>query len=359
MKTKKIISIILTFLLMFSFCSFSVSAVDGTGEFSAKDLSVSAYVTNNVDGVLQNTTVTNDLIISDVTTGTFKGFRKYSFPNNTDSVVRTEVTLTLSNKFEVRNGHEYNFKFKWGYQFKVPCTLDISLFIRDSSGNLVKTQSIYNASSPGYLQAHNIDFNFTPSVPETDSGYSCNFVIRFIQNYYESSSGNLQSFYLSPTLSLTDLDDDTGLINSIIEAIKAIPDRIKGFFTDLANSIGSFFQELADNIKGFFDSLKNYILYFQDPVTLNEDGVLVDANGNPIYVNPFENSIEDIKETFNGWIEDIRGFISGMDESRVQVSGYLQTGTGLINDILSASPIISAVLIFIASFFVIRKVVGR
>ena len=164
---------------------------------------------------------------------------------------------------------------------------------------------------------------------------------------------------MSQTLSLTDLDDNSAQLNGILGAILSIPEKIKGFFSSLADSISGFFQQLSDNIKGFFDSLKNYILYFQDPVTLNSEGVLVGANGEPIYVNPFENSIESIEETFNGWIEDIRSFVSGMDESRVQVSQYLQTGTGLINDVLSASPIISAVLIFIASFFVIRKVVGR
>lgn len=345
MKTKKIISIILTVLLMFSFCSFSVSAADGTGEFDTEDIFTTAYIYTSSTGVIN---VTNDVTVDNVSSGTFKGFKKYSVPILQDDVVKTQVQLTFEDRFTMRSGHEYNLKFQWGYRLGVPCTMEINLYIRDTAGTLIKTQKILTVDSPGNSKIQNVDCNFSPSVSDIESGYTCNFVIRLTQKYFESSTGSPQEFFVSPTVSLTDLDDNSGLINSIIDAIKAIPERIKGFFTDL-----------ADNIKGFFDSLKNYILYFQDPVTLNEDGVLVDANGNPIYVNPFENSIEDIEETFNCWIEDIRGFISGMDESRVQVSGYLQTGTGLINDILSASPIISAVLIFIASFFVIRKVVGR
>ena len=345
MKTKKIISIILTVLLMFSFCSFSVSAADGTGEFDTEDIFTTAYIITESSEYIN---VTSNVTVDNVSSGTFKGFKKYSVPILQNDVVKTQVQLTFEDKFTMRSDHEYNLKFQWGYRLGVPCTMEINLYIRDTAGTLIKTQKILTVDSPGNSKIQNVDCNFTPSISDIESGYTCNFVIRLTQNYFESSTGSPQEFFVSPTVSLTDLDDNSGLINSIIEAIKAIPDRIKGFFTDL-----------ADNIKGFFDSLKNYILYFQDPVTLNEDGVLVDANGNPIYVNPFENSIEDIEETFNGWIEDIRGFISGMDESRVQVSGYLQTGTGLINDVLSASPIISAVLIFIASFFVIRKVVGR
>lgn len=343
MKTKKIISIILTFLLMFSFCSFSVYAADTTGEFSINDCTVISSIVSSDGGT---TNASKDMIVTDISSGTYKNMRSYAFPPYSEGEERRSVMVKLIENFPVRAEHEYNLKFKWAYNFNASCRFIVALRFLDASNKLIKSQVLYTSESPGPHSVRSFDLNFTPILPEDQSGYKCDLYIEFNQNAFDGV--NLQTFYISQTLSLTDLDDNSGLINSIIDAIKAIPERIKGFFT-----------ELADNIKGFFDSLKNYILYFQDPVTLNEDGVLVDANGNPIYVNPFENSIEDIEETFNGWIEDIRGFISGMDESRVQVSGYLQTGTGLINDVLSASPIISAVLIFIASFFVIRKVVGR
>ena len=354
MKTKKIISIILTVLLMFSFCSFSVCGVDATGEFSINDCTVISSIVASDGGT---TNASKDMIVTDISSGTFKNMRSYAFPPYSEGEERRSVMVKLYENFPVRAEHEYNLKFKWAYNLNVSCRFIVSLRFLDASNKLIKTQVLYTSESPGQYSVRSFDLNFTPILPEDQSGYKCDLYIEFNQDAFDGVQP--QTFYISQTLSLTDLDDNSAQLDGILGAILSIPEKIKGFFTGLADSISGFFQELADNIKGFFDSLKNYILYFQDPVTLNEDGVLVDANGNPIYVNPFENSIEDIEETFNGWIEDIRGFISGMDESRVQVSGYLQTGTGLINDVLSASPIISAVLIFIASFFVIRKVVGR
>lgn len=354
MKTKKIISITLTVLLMFSFCSFSVSAADGTGDFSINDCTVICSTLSN-SGVTTN--VSKDVDIEDISSGTFKGMRAYCFPLWSEGELRSSVKVRLVEDFSVRADHEYNLKFKWAYNFATQCNFTVSLRFLDASGAIIKNQILFSSSSPGHEKVYSFDLNFTPVVPEEQSGYKCDLYLEFNQAAHDISAR--QKFFISQTLSLTDLDDNSGALNGILEAILSIPEKIKGFFTDLANSIGAFFQELSDNIKGFFDSLKNYILYFQDPVTLNQDGVLVDENGNPIYVNPFDNSIEDIEETFNGWIEDIRGFISDMDVSRVQVSGYLETGTGIINDVLGASPVISAVFIFIASFFVIRKVVGR
>lgn len=354
MKTKKIISILLTVLLMFSFCSFSVFGADATGEFSINNCTVICSTLSN-SGV--STNVSKDVTITDITSGTYKDMRSYAFPLWSDDELRASVKVKLIEDFPVRADHEYNLKFKWAYSYGTQCTFTVYLRFLDASGSTIKSQQLYSSSSPGNSKVYSFDLNFTPVVPEEESGYKCDLFLEFNQSAHDGTSR--QIFYISQTLSLTDLDDNSGALNGILEAILSIPEKIKGFFTDLANSIGSFFQELSDNIKGFFDSLKNYILYFQDPVTLNQDGVLVDEKGNPIYFNPFDNSIEDIEETFNGWIEDIRGFISDMDESRVQVSGYLETGTGIINDVLGASPVISAVFIFIASFFVIRKVVGR
>ena len=123
----------------------------------------------------------------------------------------------------MRSDHEYNLKFQWGYRLGVACTMEINLYIRDTAGTLIKTQKILTVSSPGNGKVHNVDCNFTPSVSDIESGYTCNFVIRLTQDYFEPSSGSPMEFFVSPTVSLTDLDDNSGLINSIIDAIKAIP----------------------------------------------------------------------------------------------------------------------------------------
>ena len=120
-----------------------------------------------------------------------------------------------------------------------------------------------------------------------------------------------------------------------------------------------YIRKQRENIKGFFDMLKNFLLYFQHPVELNSDGVLVDGSGKPIYINPFDSALADVEATVNGWIDDIKVFVDDMDESRIEVSGYIEIGTEFINDIMSAHPIISACILFAVAFFVVRKVVGR
>ena len=108
MKTKKIISIILTVLLMFSFCSFSVSAVE-SGEFTFKDYNIKGYETystTNADGTTSTSysqvSITSDIVSS----GPFKGFKRYTFPKNSTSSKKLEIKLNLSENFVITKGHE-------------------------------------------------------------------------------------------------------------------------------------------------------------------------------------------------------------------------------------------------------------
>lgn len=139
-----------------------------------------------------------------------------------------------------------------------------------------------------------------------------------------------------------DLDD---LCNSVV---KVYADE--GWLT-------AFGRMILNGIKNFFETLKNNILYFQSPVTLNSDGILVDVNGEPVYVNPFGEVT--FADTIKGWADDLLDFSSSIDDSADTVSEWLSTMSNIINKMLKRIPILSGLLIFAVVFIVVRKVVGR
>ncbi len=134
---------------------------------------------------------------------------------------------------------------------------------------------------------------------------------------------------------------------------------MKTWIDDLGENIKQWFTDLGNDISDFFTMLKNYLLYFQHPVTVNADGVLIGKDGNPVYTNPFDSAIDKVKETVDDWLAKINDFVESMESSRLSVTGYLESGSGVVNKVLKASPILSACVLFAVGFLVIRKVVGR
>lgn len=400
MKTKKVLSLILCILLMFSFCSFSVYGADGSDTIKTADMILQAmYVDSNSKDIDCTSQISTGVYGA---TNALKGLYYFRFP----STFKDEaIAVVLSEPFSINSDHEYNLKFDWGYTYRSTLAfVNASLIYVDNGGKVLKEQVIYISDGENPLKLNLVDVDFKPDVSGVSGGYKCKLQISF----YQISSATAQEYFcISQEIDLTDKDDkSTGLLNSIIdwikqiiEDIKSLPEKISNslstffenlgnkltelkdgisnffenlwnnlksafedigdWFSELGESIGQFFTDLGESIKGFFEMLKNYLLYFQHPVKLNSEGVLVNDKGQPIYTNPFDSAIDQVKETVDGWIADIKDFIDDMDTSRVNVSEYLKTGTGFINDIMSAAPILSACVIFAAAFFVIRKVVGR
>ena len=390
MRIKKFMSVLLVMALMFSFCSFFVSAADD-GAINTRDLdfSASVQVLNSAGTSTVQHDVTNDVTVDTTNAEVVKGYVRYTFPSsNYFDTKRTSASLVIFNDSKFNSSHEYNLKFNYAFNKPLAFSCIVSLRFKDNSGNFLKQQFLFQASHDKnqYNISHPVDIDFNLDTDGIDSGYKCELVISFVQDGYNSS--DVQRFYVSPEIYLTDKDDDSGWFQKIIDAIHGIGDfftdlgnsiynnftslslsistklsslgdRISGFFTDLGNKIEDFFINLGENIGEFFTMLKNYILYFEHPVTLNSDGVLVDSSGNPIYTNPFASAMDKVKNTFNGWIGDIEQFVSNMEVSRKNVSNYISKGTSIINDVMSASPVLTACIIFVAGFLVIRKVVGR
>lgn len=359
MKTKKILSVILAILFMFSFCSFSTYAADGSDPIDTSSMSITCEY---YDGESWNDVTSNLTCKIYYNSSVFDGMYSVRVPivNNDKSVI-----VMLTEPFSISEDHEYNLSFEWGYGHTCdyPPSFTVDLVFYDSEGNSLKEQNLVSQINKSQNVVHSVDIDFKADIGDISAGYKCQLRITFAQAANSTAS---EIYFLSNEISLIDKDDDSGwfqkIINKIEETInniKQIPEKINQKLAELKNGIGEFFEGLGEDIKGFFEMLKNYLLYFQHPVTLNSEGVLVDENGEPIYTNPFESALSDVEETVNVWLADIKQFIEDIDESRIEVSGYMETGTGFINDIMSAHPIISACLIFAAAFFVIRKVVGR
>lgn len=151
-----------------------------------------------------------------------------------------------------------------------------------------------------------------------------------------------------------------GLLEKIKEFFDNLWDGISQGFADIVDKIQNTATVIVDGIGEFFDTLIDYILYFQHPVELNADGVPINTDtGEPIYTNPFESKLEEVFAKLQEWIDSIDNFITNMNTARDNVTGYMDTGKQLIDGVITGVPIISAVLIFVCGFYVIRKVVGQ
>ena len=151
MKTKKIISILLTVLLIFSFCSFFVSAADGTGDFDIDDCTVIASKYPSTGGY---TNVTKELTVTDVTSGIYKGLRWYSFPSFSEGEDRSSIMIKVIEGLSLRVEHEYNLKFRWAYNYGVPYNFIVTLRFLDASGATIKSQVLYSTSTLVNSKSH-------------------------------------------------------------------------------------------------------------------------------------------------------------------------------------------------------------
>lgn len=402
MKFKRILSVLLIIACLFSFCSFSVNAAnnDGNMDFYASNADLYCYYINEETqteiAMTPKTTVFNwkDREAFRIILSNADGAHDFSGP------IRFVESFTLP---QLHADHEYSLDFWYAFNTASFGSLFVVLEVLDGNQNLINSQILY--TSPDNLTSDtwtNCNISFKPDLSGVQSGYSCRLIFRFCQAH----NGSPWSVHISNYIYFNDNDDDSGLLDGILDWLSRIyhsvaggtdregvthtgivqgiknglsnlGDRISNFFDNLAenikqkfndlkswienlgNNIKQWFIDLGENIREFFTMLKNYLLYFQHPVTLNSDGVLVGADGQPVYTNPFANALEKVENTVYGWLNDISNFLDGIDESRQNVKAYLDNGSTFINGIFKISPILSVCVAFAVAFLVIRKVVGR
>lgn len=395
MAKKKMISVLLVVISLLSFCSFSSFA-----ENPGLDVNAFGYTASYVaPGAPSSTDITNEITKQIPSSGDIV---RFDFPtlNTTPGVAAsTYMTLNLLDGFVIRPDHEYTMSFIFGNRMQVRSKLDVYVIIYNSNGSQYGSKAVYSFDGICANSTQTADFNFKIKSSELPDGYRTSLKLVYQSFWTNTSNAVPERFYISRYISVVDNDDNTGLLQQIISAIKAIPSNISSFFSNLGDRIGNFFADikqrmidsynglvynlsqfkdgvkqwfkdlgdrihqffvdLGNDIGDFFTMLKNYLLYFQHPVNLNADGVLIGKDGEPIYSNPFQSSLVKMKDTFKEWTMKINAFVTDMEESRQNVTGYLENGSGLVNKVLKASPILTACIIFAAGFLVIRKVVGR
>lgn len=378
MTKKKMISILLVIVSLLSFCSFSTYADDSTLLLSDMGATMSREVTEGSSTVTYNYQFTDGTV-------TRGGILMHWYTANDPAFYASGGTklTTVYGYNGLSAGHEYEMTFHTSINYNGRYTIQVfvdsnKLFESDFSGDSNKK----------------INVKFTAPEAITDS---TRIMIRYLvgSNYGYGASGQNVRYFISENLQFSDLTENPSWLGKILnkfseigQSISNLGTTIGNFFTNLGESIGGFFKDLWANIKQkfddlktwidglgenikqwfidlgndiseFFTMLKNYLLYFQHPVTVNADGVLIGKDGKPVYTNPFDSAIDKVKETVDYWLSKINDFVDGMEQSRLDVTGYLESGTGVINKVLKASPILTACVVFAVGFLVIRKVVGR
>lgn len=373
---KKIISIALAVLCLLSCCSFFVSADDDIPA-SDFDITLKRQVTEG------STTSTYNF---DYTVSSYNAelniYRPVDYSNFWAS--GGSKIFVAFNTPNLIAGHEYQLTFTIGVSFNANYTVKV----------LNGSQNVFEDTFRGARNEISVSFTAPDYVSPS---HQVSIILTLPQQYGYGTAST--GFYFSKSIGFNDNTDNPGWLGKILQNFTHLGDRISGFFSNLTASMSSFFSSLGDRISGFFDTvnakindfknnvsswfsdlketikqkfvdlgndigeffekLKNYLLYFQHPVTTNSDGVLIGSDGKPVYTNPFESALQKVEDTVYDWLGKISDFLDSMEQSRVDVAGYLENGSTLVNGVLKASPALAVCLTFAVGFFVIRKVVGR
>lgn len=360
MKLKRFLSVILLCVFLISFCSFSVFADD----LNADDFSVllGRQTENSAGGVTTNyySFTTSTVISNGISCNYYK-------PNNYASFW-PQGAVKIMSAFEsppLVAGHEYELSFATGVNFNAKTLIEV----------FVNSQKLYSETISG-TGAKEISINFTAPDFATNNT-SIRIECSVGEGYGYGQSGQDAGFLLSKEIGFNDNTDNPGWLGKILQNFTNLGDRISSFFNGLTDSISGFFSDLkqsivnqfnnvkqwfvnlGEDIKGFFTSLKNYLLYFEDPVTLDPNGVPIGADGKPVYTNPFASKIDEFEKTINSWLTQIQNFVNQIGSAGTSVSSYIENGSTVVTGVLGAVPVLTAVLTFALVLLVVRKVVGR
>lgn len=354
MKLKRLLSVILLSAFLVSVCSFSSFGADLTpNDFTALLYRETPNDSGGTTSVAYSFTTKN---------GYMGGQSVVEYRPNDSSFFDTGATRLLS-AFTPQNlvaGHDYTFSFGAGSSFGSP-----TIIVKMNGDTLFSKRY-----SGGGLRLISVSF----TAPDGDSSVYLTVEVSVASS--QPAAGDAR-FTLTQEMTLNDDTDNPGWLGKILQNFTNLGDRISGFFSNLGESIGNFFADLkqsivnqfnnvkqwfidlGDDIKGFFTSLKNYLLYFEDPVTLDPNGVPIGADGKPVYINPFASKIDEFEQTINGWLTQIQNFVNQIGSAGSSVSSYIENGSSVVTGVLGAVPVLTAVLTFALVLLVVRKVVGR
>ncbi len=202
-------------------------------------------------------------------------------------------TIQISDYLLLKADTHYNLDF--GHSVSFATAYNVKVTARVFSNGKIRDIVIYdeNFNNSDY-KIHYSNFNFILKSSELGSNYK-------IKLYFENSIPSNQSYgsngqnveqYLTQVITLEDLDSNAKWYQRIINTIKAVPDKLKLFFSDLGNTIKQKFTELGDRIHIFFVDLKNDILEGLKKLFIPPDGY-------------FDN----YKQQWDTWAKEHLGFI--------------------------------------------------
>lgn len=106
----------------------------------------------------------------------------------------------------------------------------------------------------------------------------------------------------------------SGLIDSILSAIKSIPDNLKGFFSSLGDRIGGFFSDLTDSFEFFIIELGNRIHSFFESLLEGIKSLFIPADG---FFQEKLTTLQKQAEDHLGLLYEIPAFVVGIIHSLI------------------------------------------
>lgn len=194
---------------------------------------------------------------------------RFDFPtlNTTPGVAAsTYMTLNLLDGFVIRPDHEYTMSFSFGNRMQVRSKLDVYVIIYNSNGSQYGSKAVYSFDGFCANSTQTADFNFKIKSSELPDGYRTSLKLVYQSFWMNTSNAVPERFYISRYISVVDNDDNTGLLQQIISAIKAIPSNISNFFSNLGDRVGTFFADIKQRMIDSYNGLVYNLSQFKDGV---------------------------------------------------------------------------------------------
>lgn len=291
---------------MFSVLSLSVSAEDGSSEvLDVRDFTYECYYGDDNEN--------NEKLPLTVTDATFGSdgiwMRNYSCSSNA-----SVKTLILTDLTDLIAEHEYNLEFYYATDYINTTVLGIELRYYTSTGEWIKTQTLAQFT-PKKVGNQLYSGNFKPDVSGINQSYNIKLCILFL-----TPNTSTCSWRISHDIKLTDKDDNSGWFQKILNAIKAIPDNIRSFFTNLGDRISGFFDELGVKFDNMKESVVNAFVTLKDDLLGGLESLFI----------PTDDYFDRKSDEMQQWGADHFGFLWELSDlliSTVQnLKGLLQDG---------------------------------
>lgn len=151
---------------------------------------------------------------------------------------------------------QYSMQFFHNVNFSAKYKIRVYLLVHPYLKEIVLYEETFEGST--WSNANLSDFSFKVSSDDLGQSYNCSLYIEHSIESVYSWGSNGESARQLIQRNIEVVDDDVGWLVKILNAIKAIPSKISGFFSSLGERIGNFFTDLWENIRQKFDDLKQW-----------------------------------------------------------------------------------------------------